>query len=173
MLKPPELPDDFGTAQVIGQSARAAGAPRSKGGGRGDMFQARINSRSGGGAAGARTRTQQQQPGVEVTVRQDVRLPGPPNKTLQVPTCTTTLRTQRFPRREPWQAGRGADQRGGPLQQASLRPHGMCDEELRARGGQDSTEVWKCPTTAEGESGCMCSKITMCGPRTNVRMYRR
>jgi hypothetical protein len=51
VLKPPEVPGDFGTAQVIGQSARAAGAPRSEGGERGDLWHARINSRSGGGAA--------------------------------------------------------------------------------------------------------------------------
>ncbi len=31
-----------------------------------------------------------------------------------------------------------------------------CDVELRARGGQDSTEVWRCPTAAEGDSGCLC-----------------
>jgi hypothetical protein len=84
VLKPPELPDDFGTAQVIGQSARAAGA-----GGRrvpgNDLFHARINSRSGGGAAGPRA--QQQQPRVEVTVRLDVWLPalGAARKALQVP----------------------------------------------------------------------------------------
>jgi hypothetical protein len=32
----------------------------------------------------------------------------------------------------------------------------MCDEELRACGGQHSMEVWKCPTAAEGDSGCKC-----------------
>jgi hypothetical protein len=52
-LVPLPLPPAFGTAQVLGQSARAAGAPRSEGGERGDLFHARINSRSGGGAAGA------------------------------------------------------------------------------------------------------------------------
>jgi hypothetical protein len=34
-----------------------------------------------------------------------------------------------------------------------------CDEELRARGGLDSMEVWKCPTTAEGGSGCKCCAV--------------
>jgi hypothetical protein len=35
-----------------------------------------------------------------------------------------------------------------------------CDKKLRARGEQDSTEVWKCPpkcpTAAKGERGCNC-----------------
>ncbi len=36
---------------------------------------------------------------------------------------------------------------------------GACDQELRARracGGQDSKDVWKCPTAAKGDSGCVC-----------------
>ncbi len=41
-----------------------------------EMFHARINSRSGGGAAGPRTCAQRQQPRVEVQVRLHVRLPG-------------------------------------------------------------------------------------------------
>ncbi len=51
-LVPLQLPPEFATAQVIGQSARAAGAPRSKGGEGGDLWHGHINSRSGGGAAG-------------------------------------------------------------------------------------------------------------------------
>jgi hypothetical protein len=31
-----------------------------------------------------------------------------------------------------------------------------CDQELRARGEQDITEVWKCPSAAKGKSGCLC-----------------
>ena len=30
-----------------------------------------------------------------------------------------------------------------------------CDEELRARGEQDS-KAWRCPTAREGHSGCLC-----------------
>ncbi len=78
----------FGTAQVIGQSTRAAGAPRSSGGECGDLFHTRINSRSGGGAAGAEPEpAQQQQSHMEVTVRLDVRLPalGGGRSALQVP----------------------------------------------------------------------------------------
>jgi hypothetical protein len=31
-----------------------------------------------------------------------------------------------------------------------------CDAELRARGVQDSMDVWMCPTAADGELGCKC-----------------
>jgi hypothetical protein len=48
-LVPLPLPDDFATAQVIGQSARAAGAPQCADGPRGDLWHGRINSE---GAAG-------------------------------------------------------------------------------------------------------------------------
>jgi hypothetical protein len=84
LLGPPLLPDDFGTAQVIGQLARAAGAGGRRVPGH-DLFHARINSRSCGGAAGAEPA--QQQPHVEVTVRLDDRLPALPGKSkaLQVP----------------------------------------------------------------------------------------
>jgi hypothetical protein len=44
VLQDLHVADDFPTAQAIAQSARAAGAPRSEGGERGDLFHARINS---------------------------------------------------------------------------------------------------------------------------------
>jgi hypothetical protein len=67
----------------------AAGAPRSEGGERGDLWHARINSRSGGGAAGAEPA--QQQPRVEVTVRLDVRLPALSRKALEVPSLQSNF----------------------------------------------------------------------------------
>ncbi len=33
---------------------------------------------------------------------------------------------------------------------------GECDDELRARGGQDRKAVWDCPTAAVGGSGFKC-----------------
>jgi hypothetical protein len=109
-LVPLQLPPDFGTAQVIGQSARAAGAPRSEGGEHGDLWHGRINSRRGGGAAGPRTRVQQQ-PRVEVTVRLDVRLPalGAARNKLQVPSTRHIWdrpgKAALPPGRSPWRFG--------------------------------------------------------------------
>ncbi len=134
--------DDFGTAQVLGQSARAAGAPRSEGGERGDLWHARINSRSGGGAAGPEPEpAQQQQPRVEVTVRLDVRLPGLPGKALQVPNLHNSFAYNVFHVHKDFQgvsrqAGRGAYQRGGPLHQASLRPLPEAAVSPPLQGGQ-------------------------------------
>jgi hypothetical protein len=45
VLVPMQLPDGCATAQVVGQSARAAGAPRYEGGPRGDLYHGRINPR--------------------------------------------------------------------------------------------------------------------------------
>jgi hypothetical protein len=47
VLQDLHVADDFPTAQVSAQSARAAGVPRSEGGERGDLWHARINSASG------------------------------------------------------------------------------------------------------------------------------
>jgi hypothetical protein len=67
---------DVPTAQVIAQSARAAGAPRSEGGERGDLWNGRINSADA--------------VGLEVTVRLDLRLPAPAaGRRLNVPRNTT------------------------------------------------------------------------------------
>jgi hypothetical protein len=49
VLQDVHVADDFPTVQVLAQSARAAGAPRSEGGERGDLWHGRINS---AGAAG-------------------------------------------------------------------------------------------------------------------------
>ncbi len=111
---PLPLPPAFGTAQVIGQSARAAGAPRSEGGERGDLFHARINSRSGGGAAGAGPEPAQQ-PRVVATVRLDVRLPALNNKALEVPALRAALRTGCSTSTQPYQGvGRGVGRGGRP-----------------------------------------------------------
>jgi hypothetical protein len=119
-LVPLQLPDGFATAQVIGQSARAAGAPRSEGGERGDLFHARINSRSGGGAAEAEP--EPAQPRVEVTVRLDVRLPALPSKSnskakaLQVLSLGRSSAYRLFHPPHPYQGvGRGARQAAEPV----------------------------------------------------------
>jgi hypothetical protein len=199
VLKPPELPPAFGTAQVIGQSARAAGAPRSEGGERGDLWHARINSRSGGGAAGAEPA---QQPRVEVTVRLDVRLPALPgeSKALQVPSFEGNSAYSLFHRSgQTYQSvGRGARLAAEPVSEeyrfskfhcgrcmkplsesikdakalnkgATYWVCGVCDEELRACGGLDRKAVWKCPTAAEGGSGCKCC----CKPKQAAPSYKR
>jgi hypothetical protein len=112
-LAPLQLPAAFGTAQVIGQSARAAGAPRSEGGEGGDLFHAHINSgsSSGGGAAWAEP-AQQQQPRVEVTVRLYVRLPAlsAARNELQVPSLEVNSMYRLFHSvTQPYQGvGRGA-----------------------------------------------------------------
>ncbi len=154
-----------------------------------EIFHARINSRSGGGAAGPRTCAQRQQPRVEVLVRLDVRLPGcrgAGRAALQVPSVRSYAYDMLHIFKPHQGVGTGM-QDAEPISEADrfsklhcgrcMKPlsespitHlskalnkdawywvcGIYDEELRARGGQDSKAVWDCPTARDGGQGCKC-----------------
>jgi hypothetical protein len=151
---------------------------------RGDVFRARINSRSGGGAAGPRTRVQQQ-PRVEVTVRLDVRLPALSGKALQVPGLSNSFAYRTFHVHTTYQGvGRGARPAAEPISEANRfsKFHcGRCMKPLSEHPSLQSAQqgrqildlrrmrrgaarvrragqraVWDCPTAAEGGSGCKC-----------------
>ncbi len=153
-----------------------------------DLFHARINSRSGGGAAGADPA--QQQLRVEVPVRLDGRLPalGGGRSALQVPKVSINSAYGVFHSGQAYQGvGRGARPAAEPISEGNrfsklhcgrcMKPlsegastrhakavnegatywvYWKCDEELRARGGQDS-KAWRCPTALDGNSGCLCT----------------
>jgi hypothetical protein len=184
VLVPEQLPDGCATAQAVGQSARAAGAPRYKGGPRGDLFHARINSRSGGGAAGPEQAPQQ--PRVQVTLRLDVRLPGCRGEALPVPNIHTFaynlfhLRESMYIPGHSYGAGRGGGRQPPPkvseAERLSKLHCGCCMTQLTERHAPlkalnkgatywvcwacdkkpGSKLEWLCPTAAEGTRGCLC-----------------
>jgi hypothetical protein len=150
-LEPP-LPDDFATAEVVAQSARAAGV----GGWRvpgNDLFHGRINSP----VAGA----QQQRRRVEVSVRLDVRLPGQKGVRDGVPTALRSSDAYSLFHGKPYQGvgrsaggGRPRKSRGtGPVSEedlATVRHCARCREPLSGTSSQDQKEVintvtfWTC-----------------------------
>ncbi len=171
VLVPMQLPDGCATAQVIGQSARAAGAPQYPDGPRGDLCHGGINS--GGG--------------LEITVRVDMRLPALHRQCLPVPSFKGDFAYRLCNQARGFQGvGRGAHPSTPPVSMAerfSKLHCGRCMKQLPARHNavitqchnkaanegawywvchtgscpqQDSTEAWKCPTAAEGGSGCKC-----------------
>jgi hypothetical protein len=189
-LVPMHLPDGCATAQVIGQSARAAGAPRYKDGPRGDLWHGRLNSEAAG---------------LEVTVRLDMRLPfvGDARRQAHVPSTTTSYAYHIFHVR-PWPghsytgAGRGARPAAGKVSEEDhfSRLHcGRCMKELSGkhrhkalnkgatyricmecyfelRAAEDE-EAWTrppaCPAAAAGESHCMCA----CEPKQTAKGKKR
>jgi hypothetical protein len=90
------------------------------GGLKGDQIHACINSRSGGGAAGAEPA--QQQPRVEVMVRLDVWLPAalpPGRQALQMPSLNGTSAYRVFHRNDTYQGvGRGGRPAAQPISEA-------------------------------------------------------
>ncbi len=160
---PEPVPDGFATAQVIGQSAVAAGAPQYAGGERGDLWHGRINSAAG----------------LEVTVRLDVRLPGRPGPGLEVPALSGSSTYDLFHGTKPYQdVGRCGRPAAPPVSMAERfsKIHcGRCIKPLPEKknrkalnkggwfwvchiacSGMGSTDEWKCPTAADGERGCKC-----------------
>jgi hypothetical protein len=172
VLQDLHVADDFPTAQVIAQSARAAGTPRSEDGARSDLWHGRINNATAG---------------LEVTVRLDVRLSALSGKALAVPYLSTTFAYRIFhgtPNKLYKGVGRGArpaaelvseEERFSKLHCGCCRKPlseshnhkavekgatywvcGECDKELSACGGLDRQAEWKCPTAADGGSDCLC-----------------
>jgi hypothetical protein len=174
VLVPEPLPDGCATAQVIGQSARAAGAPRSEDGPRGDLWHGRINS--GGG--------------LEVTVRVDMRLPALHRQCLPVPVFKGNFAYKLFHQGRAFQGVGGGRPSAPPVSMAErcVKRHcGRCMRQTAATNKaanegawywvcppgscpqQDSTEAWKGPTAAVGGSGCKCC----CPPKQAVNRGKR
>jgi hypothetical protein len=185
-LVPMQLPDGFATAQVIAQSARAAGAPRYKNGPRGDLYHGRINSEADG---------------LEVTVRLDMRLPfvGDARRQAHVPSTTTSYAYQIFRVGHSYSgAGRGARPGAGKISEedrfsklhcgrcmkelsgkhrhkalnkgATYRICMVCYFELRAEQDEEAwTRPPACPSAAEGDSDCLC----WCEPKQAAKGKRR
>jgi hypothetical protein len=152
VLVPMQLPDGCATAQVVGQSARAAGAPRYEDGPRGDLYHGRINSP---GVPGLPV------PSCENNYAYHLFHTWPPFQGVGRGARPAAPRVSEEERTAKPHCGRcmsaAVSHHKAVNEGATYRICMDCYFEWRASGEQDSKEVWECPSAAQGKSDCLCS----------------